>query len=275
MTNYRIPPNLSFRVETMFAGKNNRIGVIKPDENGIYKGLPLMDIGVPTQQKTYYDPQSIKDQFTDPNSLFNLKHRNQKAYGELGHPDFISLTKEQSIQRLMEVKEARTSHLFTSVYTDKPRSDGTVILRGDVKPAGELGPRLKEGLDDPVINTSFSLRAYVTTQMQPDGIKYRTVRSLVTFDAVNTSGYVNTDKAHGLGLENLEYDIEILKDGTLMIDQIALESLSDTVMADIFGTSDVFKVITTRTFVRPDAELMQRSPERHMRSLFHDFFKEL
>ena len=83
-----IPRNLSFRVETLFANKNNRVGRVKKTEDGIYKGLPMMVLGETTQQQTYYDPQSVFEQITSPTSRFNMVYTSGKLYGEYGHPDF-------------------------------------------------------------------------------------------------------------------------------------------------------------------------------------------
>lgn len=259
----------------------NKVGRIRPDENGIYKGLPMMVLGQPTQQKTYYDPQSIMDQITNPESRFNMIYRQQKAYGEYGHPTFYGMSESDTLTRLVTIDENRASHLFTGFYTDKPSGDGSVVLRADVKPCGPMGKVFKEGLDDPIINTAFSLRAYVDTKMRPDGLKMRTVRSLTTFDTVGPSGYATTDKAHAIGLESfaggnfLDYEINVMENGNLMIDQIALESLTNSHLNEIFGTSDVSRIVQSRTIVEVDPSLAQKFPNLYSKGVFHEHFKEI
>lgn len=276
----RVPPNLQFRVETMFAGSGGRVGRIIPDENGIYKGLPLMVIGEVTQQKTYYDPMSVMDQITNPQTKLNKVLKQGKLFGEFGHPSFQGLNQDDAIQRLVTVDEKSTSHLFTSLYTDAPSSDGTVVLRGDLKPSGPYGPAFKESLDDPVVNTAFSLRAYVSTDMRPDGVKYRKVRQLCTWDTVGASGYMSTDKAHALGLESFsgdhydQHEIQIMSDGNLMIDQIALETFIDTELNEILGVSNISQIIQSRTFVKTDRSLQERFPRLYNDSIFNDYFRE-
>lgn len=274
-----MPRNISFRVETLYAGKGNKVGRIKPDENGIYKGLPMMVLGETTQQNTYYDPASLQDQIINPQSRFNKVYRQQKCYGEYGHPTFYGMSDTDKIQRLVTVDEQRVSHLFTGLYTDAPSAEGTVVLRGDVKPCGPLGAVFKEGLDDPVVNTAFSLRAFVDTKMRPNGLKFRTVKQLTTWDTVGPSGYATTDKANAIGLESFsgenfhEYEIHVMEDGNLIIDQIALESFQDTDLNEIFGQSTVAQIIQSRTFVQVDREVSERFPNLYQKTIFNDFFK--
>ena len=275
-----MPRNIQFRVETVFP--KGVVGRLRPDENGIYKGLPMMVLGEVTQQQTYYDPQSLMDQVTSPTTRFNMVLQQGKMFGEYGHPSFLGFNSDSDkLQRLTTVEEKNVSHVFTSLYTDPPATNGSVVLRADIKPFGPMGSYLKEGLDDPIINTAFSLRAFVDTKMRPDGLKYRVVRSLTTFDCVGASGYKNTDKANALGLESfagdrfLDYDITVLDEGHLRIDQIALESFTDTDLNEIFGTSSVAKIVQSTTFVQADPSLQERFPTLYGRNLFHDYFKEI
>jgi hypothetical protein len=281
-SSYKIPRNISFRVETLFAKNNNRVGRVIPDENGIYKGLPMMVLGQVTQQKTYYDPQSMIDQITNPNTRFNMVLRQGKLAGEYGHPSFIGMMSESDqLQRLVTVDEKSTSHIFTSLYTDPLTPEGNIVVRGDIKPTGPMGSVLKDSLDDPVINTAFSLRAYVDTKMNPDGVKYRTVRSLVTFDCVTSSGFFGTDKSHALALEHLaggeylDHEIQVMEDGNILISQIALESIMNEEMNDILQSSNIQRVIQSQTMITPDQSLHERFPNLYRKSVFHEFFKEI
>ena len=281
MTSYALPKNVSFRVETLYSG-NRRLGRIKPDEYGVYCGLPMMVLGEASQNNTYYDAESLYKQITDSSTRFNKVLTSGKLFGEYGHPVFSSSQSDaDKIQRLTTVEEKNTSHLFTALYTDAPSREGTIVVRGDVKPTGPFGQIFKDSLDDPVVNTAFSLRAYVDTKMGSDGLKYRTIRSLTTFDTVGASGFANTDKAHAIGLESfagdqfLDYEITVMQDGNLMIDQIALESFVNTDLNEIFGTNDVSKIIQSRTFVQVDQSLAERYPNLYRDSVFHEFFKEV
>jgi len=274
-----VPRNISFRVETLFFNKGGRVGRVVPSASGVYSGMPLMVIGQTTQQNTYYDPKSVMDQITNPESRFNKVFSQQKLYGEYGHPSFLGMAKEDQLQRLCTVDERNVSHLFTSFYTDKPSADGTVVLRGDIKPTGPMGAVFKESLDDPMVNTSFSLRAYVNTDVGRDGIKYRTVRSLTTFDVVGASGFSSTDKAHSLGLESFageqydDYEIKKIENGNLLIDQIALETYSNTDLNEIFGVSSISKIVQSRTLVESDKSLQEKFPTLYAKSVFHELIK--
>ena len=275
-----MPRNVSFRVETLFSKTKGRVGVIRPNDLGIYCGVPMMVMGEITQQKTYYDPVSMMEQITNPATGFHKEFTAQKKCGEWGHPQFYGLRDEDKLARLTKVEEDRTSHLFTGLYTDNPSPDGTVVVRADIKPTGKYGHLLKDSLDDPVMNTAFSLRAFVSTNVRPDGVKFRTVRQLTTWDCVNSSGYATTDKNHALGLESFsgddysEYEINVLENGNLVIDQIALESFVDTDLNEILGIQHLGQVVQSRTFVESDRDLQSRFPGLYNTSVFQDFFKE-
>jgi hypothetical protein len=279
MASFAIPRNLQFRVETLFVRRGNRVGTVR-QENGIYKGLPMMVLGEETQQRTYYDPASIMDQITNPESRFAKIFSQQKAYGEYGHPDFSGMSDGDKLQRLVTIKESQVSHLFTSFYTDEARPGSPVVLRADVKPTGPYGHTFQESLDDPILNTAFSLRAYVDTQMK-GSLKYRTVRSLTTFDTVGPSGYATTDKANALGLESFagdnyhDYSIDVMKNGNIQINEIALETFVNNELNEIFGTNDVSRLVQSKTIVKADPSMLEKFPTLYAKGIFHDFFKEV
>ena len=267
--------NIQFRVDTLYYKNGNRVGRIKPDENGIYKGLPMMILGETTQQQTYYEPTSLVDQIVNPNTHFNKIYTQQKAYGEWGHPNFYGMSDRDTIQRLVDIDQRNVSHLFTGIYTDTPMPNGNVVIRADVKPTGEKGAIFKESMDDPVINTAFSLRAFVDTKVRPDGVKEKITRKLCTWDSVGPSGYATTDKAHGLGLESFQdFEINVMENGNLLIDQIALESFSDTEFNELFGSTQVMRCIQSRTIVESDRSLLDRFPTIYPKSMLDDYFKE-
>lgn len=279
-SSFPMPRNISFRVEAFYAGKG-RLGRIRPDENGIYKGLPVMVLGETTQQKTYYDPVSMMNQIVNPDTRFNKVLTQGKLYGEYGHPQFFSMRDDEKMARMMTVDEKHTSHLFTSAYTDNPTTDGSVVVRADLRPTGPYGNVTKESLEDPVVNTAFSLRAYVDTKMHPNGVKFRTVRQLVTWDIVGASGFATTDKAHAIGLESfsddnyLEYEIVLQENGVLKIDQLALETFENSDLNEIFGTSKVSKIIQSTTFVESDPAAHDAYPGLWRRGIFNDYFREI
>jgi hypothetical protein len=106
------------------------------------------------------------------------------------------------------------------------------------------------------------------------------MRQLTTWDTVGASGYATTDKAHAIGLESFasdnynEYEISIMENGNLMIDQIALESFEDTDLNEIFGVSKVSKIIQSKTFVKPELSMMEKWPNLYKSAIFNEHFKE-
>ena len=106
------------------------------------------------------------------------------------------------------------------------------------------------------------------------------MRQLATWDTVGASGYKSTDKANAVGLESfageehLEYEIKIMEDGNLLIDQIALENFRNTDLNEIFGQSSIQKIIQSRTIVKSDLELQTKFPNLYPKAMFEEYFKE-
>lgn len=268
-----LPRNVSFTIETMFANNGGRVGKIVPDANGFYRGLPMLVLGVPTENKTLYDVASITSKMNDPNSKFYKTLRNNQLFGEWGHPNFLDYDEDKQLARLMLIREERHSHMIDRLSTGRTLENGGVIVAGDILPVLPYGPALKESLDHPCINTGFSLRAWINTEIR-GGIKHRTVNKMVTIDAVGAGGYPDASKKNALGLEDYnEYSVEVMRNGQIICDEIAIESLEETELNDIFGMSSITRLVQTRTLIDADPVMSQSFPSQYGRTVFHDYFK--
>ena len=274
-----MPQNVQFCMETMFAPKGYRVGVIRPDEAGFYCGLPMMVLGAVTENDSYYDVDSMVDHLTNPQYAFRRKLYNQQLYGEWGHPDFLLYQEKDRLPRLMSINEKYHSHLFRKIETGKRLESGGILVIADLKPTGPYGSYLKESLDDPYANTGFSLRSWINNTMK-NGVKYRTVNALVTVDAVGAGGYPDASKRNGIGIESFNgmsdfnnLTIDVMRDGNLLCDEIALESLSGTELNEIFGVSTITRLTQKRTLIKTDHRLAAQFPTSYGRTVYNDHLR--
>ena len=276
-----MPQNIQFCMETMFAPKGYRVGEIKPDKAGFYSGLPMMVLGAVTENDSYYDVESMLDHMTNRKYAFRKKLDNQQLYGEWGHPDFLLYEEKDRLPRLMQINEKYHSHLFRKIETGKRLESGGILVLADLKPMGPYGQYLKESLDDPYANTGFSLRSWINNSIR-NGVKYRTVNSLVTVDTVGAGGYPDASKKNSLGLEALQDDditqfsditIDVMVNGNLLCDEIALESLTGTELNDIFGVATIKRLTQKKTLIKTDRRLMEQFPTSYPTAVFNEHFK--
>lgn len=221
--------------------------------------MPMAVLGTVTDNNTYYDVDSFVYQLNSPTTFFNRLLSDGKLYGEFGHPDLLSLTKEQQIRRLTKIDEKNQSHHISAVMTGEKLENGGRIIYGLVKPAGPYGEFLKQTLDDPCQNTSFSLRS-ITHDRAVGNITHRVAKMFVTFDYVCGGGYVEAAKRWAPGVESLD----ITRDRAIVTEaSVALESLKDTEINEIFGAKTVTIGKTSRTFLTKDAALRDETGRLH------------
>lgn len=244
--------SVSFCIESVAPG-NGRVR-FKKDDAGFYIGVPISAIGVSTRNNSYYDVDSFVSHINNPSTLFNMMLKDRQLYGEFGHPILDGLSNDMVIKRLTRIEEPTSSHLFRSVYVDKTNlpSGGKLVL-ADLMPApGEYGDRVKASLDNPELNTAFSIRS-LTSNTIKNGISYRKMVRLVTADFVLAPGFAEATKGYAHvateSLQNSEvYDfvnISLPKDGSgqAVIDGVSVESFTDGELNEYFGSK---KVVTTK-----------------------------
>ena len=179
-----------------------------------------------------------------------------QLYGEWGHPKIQDIRhsdpltqKRCQLERLARIDEEKVSHHFRAIRTGPEMEDGGKLIIADIKPAGPYKSALEDSLDSPHVNTAFSLRAITRDRRQEGVTRKKTVR-LVTFDAVMTSGYAEATKRFREegGLEEVEIRLdEDLNMAT--IDEVGLESLSNTELSEMFKTKDIFVQTQSRTYL--------------------------
>ena len=243
-------PNVVFSISTDLEFRGRQLKAIKPDANGVYKGIPLTVIGINSRNNVCYDKNSVIDCLTNENSRFVMNLRSGDLEGEWGHP-LLDPDPKKMLSRLLYLDRTKVSHHFTKVYA-KDTGNGSLIVYGDVKPSGPYGKDLKANFEDATRNASFSLRAATIPTKTENNVIYKRMLAMFTFDAVDGPGYVEASKRfrdpslEGLGIhvDDNNVDINVSKEdfleATEALKSSGLESkIVDQAVIDAFGCDEV------------------------------------
>lgn len=203
-----LPAELKFSCSALTNYNGYDLKAAKPDENGCYE-VVLGCVGAPTRANVIYEANSLINAMSDPNSRFNICLKDGILFGEWGHPDICSPDGKQDMRRLLKIDESKMSHLFTKIWIDdKPinmHGCNAFPIRAKVKPCGPYGACLEKSLQDPNINTAFSIRSLCEPTTGPEAkYEYRKVDLIVTFDAVGAPGYEIATKRYISGQESMD-----------------------------------------------------------------------
>lgn len=229
-----------FSISTQLEMEGRQLKAVKPDKNGVYKGIPLTVIGVASRNHVDYDRASTLNCITNLQGRFAANVQSGDMEGEWGHP--LIATKED-LPRLLYIDRARVSHYFTNVYGVE--TDNAIIVYGDVVPYGPFGQYLKESFEDPKRNTSFSLRSAARVIGQSGANVKKQMLALVTFDAVDGPGFLHASKRFrdpNVATESL--DINVTKNDYISamssLQSVGHESIiTDQQVLDAFGCDQV------------------------------------
>jgi len=253
---------ISFVEDVLHVRSGKKLGAIRPDQDGYYQ-IPLAVLGTPTDNRTYYDVDAFIDQITNPTSVINRCLTDGKLYGEYGHPLIQLMPDAMVVPRLLVIDEKNVSHHIKKIWSGEKLESGGRVIYGLVKPSGPYADAIRQNLDDPCMNTSFSLRS-IAKSRQEGPLTRRTIKHLVTFDYVNAGGYAEASKRFSPGVESL-VDV-MLMDNHFRITESAMESLSASELNDIFGAKQVMIGSTKTTFV--DKQKALRDDKGALHSVF-------
>ena len=221
----------------MLEGANKK--ALKPNKDGVYEGLCMMVLGnQPSQNGKIYEPASMLDAITNPNSCCYKKLQAGGLAGEYGHPQIYS---ENELSRIATIDMTKVSHVIVRLYTGETTEKGNTPVYGDIKPFGPYGEYLKESLESPVLNTAFSLRSLVEkVGSDSAGNIIQRVMALVTFDAVDVGGYRAAAKvAPASAIEGYEIPITPAKNTAALENLVSQEVISDHQLEDMLGMDKV------------------------------------
>lgn len=254
-------------------------GRVMQDQDGYYQKIPLAMLNKPSRNNTAYESNSFLKQITSPTASFNIKLKAGQLYGEYDHPTTLGFNRSDQdyerkvLERMMMVSGDRKSHHFKDVSASDPLEDGSIIVYGDLKPAGPKGQYLKEALDEPFMNAAFSLRA-ITDRIEnydpsyarpieaiPENVSKFVTLKLVTFDHVDIGGFEIASKINSPSFVKENFKCVELKPSRLnqlKLEGFKLESLTDTEINDIFETNNIYKVTRFTTVVNDQNDRLRK-----------------
>lgn len=191
----------NFSIQTVRTTGVGKLAAMKPDKDGFYCGVPMTVLGIPSRNNMVYDPTSLVNAMTNPKSRFYQALRSGGLDGEYGHPDIVSLQGRSMLRRLAIIDPKLVSHCFRRVWCEKSHDGQTWVVLADVKPTGPYGKYLDEVFQDENHDTCFSLRTLTTEPVIKDGIGYKQVAMMVTYDYEPVPGFEAASKRYAIGME--------------------------------------------------------------------------
>ena len=280
-----IPKNLSMTTSMVIPKSGYKVGRIRPDENGIFRDVPVMCLNSVSRSGEKYDQESFWRCATDPKLQFRQKVNERGLFGENGHPPFYGiagkseeeLRKMGVIDRFMTVAESNTCHQIYDVRPGKTLADGTQFVLNDLKPVKPMGDVLEEELNDPTRNASFSVRQYSTkVRNKKGGYLDAFCRALVTFDRVNIGGFAKACIAESPGLSQESMPVEdliIMDDGgKIVFDHFSTESFKDTALNDALQCAELIKIDISRTMISAAERNRSKFPGLYVKDVIRDNF---
>ena len=195
----------------------SRIANVVKDKNGLKKDsegyyyVRLGTIGVPNASGiVYLFTQELKELFQN-SSPFMTRISNGYLRSEYGHPQQeTGQSNEAYFARLTRLEPTKQcGHFKEIVVKEGEEGPGTATIYGWFLPNGPYGEFVKEELDNPNINSAFSIRTLAKQFMQ-NGRLVRKIVTLVTWDYVTTPGIATANK-----IGALEEDLFVLDTGNL------------------------------------------------------------
>ena len=193
----------------------NKAGHLTADANGYYT-VVLGALGVENSAGEVYTDTTQSRQTFEQNGTLMRRISQGLLRGEYGHPDPADHPNYMAFERRVRmIKEDRVSHHISKVWLDKVEHNGTTVMGilGKVKPSGPYGEALREALQNPEENVTFSGRYYSNVSVK-GGKRHREIHTVGTWDYVSEPGIAMASKYHSPSLES---------HGDLKLDEAMLE----------------------------------------------------
>lgn len=184
----------------------NKGGTLKPDEQGYYT-VVLGALGVHNSGgEIYTDTQTARRTFSENSTLMRRISRGLLR-GEYGHPDPSDFPNFMMFERRVRaIKEDRIAHHISEVWLEEIEYNGKQVcgILGKLKPCGPYGDALKQSLDNPNENVTFSGRYYSNVGATPTGVRTREIHTVATWDFVSEPGVEMAQKYCSPTLESAD-----------------------------------------------------------------------
>lgn len=178
-------------------------GELKPDGNGYYT-VVLGALGVQNSVgEEYVNTAKARSTFEQNSSLMRRISQGLLR-GEWGHPDPSQYPNMMLFdKRVRTIKEDRISHHISAIWLEKVEYMGMNVLGilGKIRPSGPFGPALKDALENPNENVTFSGR-YFSNISKEGGRIQREIHTVATWDFVSEPGIAQSSKYASPTLES-------------------------------------------------------------------------
>lgn len=209
---------------TMLAGTNKQ-GILKPDSQGYYP-CPVGAYNAYNSAGYLYDSASGLSMFQSGSQLMRQAEKGC-LYGEYKHPEKLpGMSDQQYLARIRKIDPDRYSHHIREYELVPSRDEHgrpiTLVIAW-LKPFGPFGKYVDESLNNPAMNTYFSVRSITIDDMM-NRIKH--TREVITHDFVGEGGIFVAQKHRAPSLEDFkESSIEITP---ALVHQLAREQEAQT-----------------------------------------------
>lgn len=189
-------------------------GILKQLDDGYYE-IVVGGLDVFNSVGAFYDFNSVKALFDESSSLMR-RIRSGQLRCEYGHPKLLpGMSMQDYINRLLVIDEDRVCCHIRRIRLDNtisknPNGKPIVTIIAELKPSGPLGYALKEELDNPHENVSFSVRS-LTNDKWVGGILQKSIKHLICWDRVVEPGLAIAEKYKTPSLESLVPESIIVK----------------------------------------------------------------
>lgn len=189
---------------------------IPKDDQGWYQ-VNLGALNAFNAHGHFYVAEGVRDLIENSDSRIGKKLREGYLEGEQEHPVYMpGMSKVDFLIRVMKIDPDRKSHHIKKIEvvdSGVPVGGGfngnVLNLVGWVKPMGNKGHLLKESLDDPEVNTAFSVRSLTDDVYDNRGTLIKKITTLITFDWVNEPGILTANKFDSKRVSVESYNIPL------------------------------------------------------------------
>lgn len=216
----------------------NKTGALKPDADGYYT-MVVGALDFYNSRGQFYTYHGAKKLFEE-SSPFMRRIKEGSLYGECGHPRQDGMSNMEFMNRIADVRENNIACHFRRIYLDNTTVRGpdgrmAIAIVAEIKPAGPMGPALKEALENPSQNVCFSIRSLTQDEMVR-GTVHKHLRTIMTFDWVAEPGISIARRWSSPALESLvsvnttAKEIQALRNR--QIGSVGMESAANQMLAE-------------------------------------------
>lgn len=185
----------------------NKTGKLKCDSDGYYT-LVVGGLNAYNSSGAFY-PLAPATAIFDNSSSFMRRVKSGNCKGECGHPKPLpGQSSREFLQRVLQIEETRVCCHFKEIWmanegVKDAEGRPIVAIMAKIKPAGPMGPALKEALDNPHENVCFSIRSLTQDRMVPAGYLEKNLKQIICFDWVTEPGLSGSTKYNSPALESM------------------------------------------------------------------------